>query len=291
MQTVASGGVWEGDFVARTRSGSRIDVHVVDAPVFGVTGEIEGIVGISSLALRSAHSAIVEIAELMEYQRVGVQAVERERQRIARELHDDLGQVLTALRTEVLWLRSRSDAIATESADRIASSVATALDSVRRIVDELHPRLLEQLGVCAAVEAMAEDFGSRLALDVEVVIDHAGLGWLHHEVEMAVFRVTQECLTNIERHATGVSHVMVEMVHEIPDVGTPGDFVLRVSNDGVPYNGARGFGIRSMMDRAASVGGRAAVISTPGGAMVEVRVPAVLAFTDRPTDTPSVVRE
>jgi PAS domain S-box-containing protein len=291
MSTVSAGAVWEGDFVATTRSGAHAEVHVVDAPIFGGDGGIEGVVGLSSLSRHAAQAAIVEMAELIEYHRVGVQAVERDRQRIARELHDELGQFLTALRTEVLWMHSKSDGELADAASRAEGSVSAALDSLRRVVDELHPRLLEQLGVCSAVESMADSFGVRLGLAAHVDIDHAALGWIQNDVEIAVFRVTQECLTNVERHAKGATSVTVEMTRvRDSEVGSD-EFVLRVVNDGVPYGGDRGYGIRGMMDRAAAVGGKVNVTSTATGTVVEMRVPSAIAFTDRPANVHSVAHE
>ena len=284
MNAVASGSLWEGDFVAPTRSGASIEVHVVDAPVFGADGSIEGVVGVSRPEPRSERAAVVEMAELRDLYRVGVRAVERDRQRIADELHDELGQYLTALRTEILWLHSRSEGEAAASAARADASVVAALTSLRRIVDELHPSLLEQLGVCAAVEAMVEAFGSRLGVDARMFVDHERLGWLEREVELAVFRIAQGSLTNVERHAKGFTRVAVEMVRETDVRSGSDDFVLRVTNDGVPYNGTRGYGIRSMMDRAAAVGGRASIVSTPTGAVVEMRVPSERAFTEQPVN-------
>ena len=195
-------------------------------------------------------------------------AQESERERIARGLHDEVGGTMTS----VLLLLKRVEAVVPP--DRRAElaeaqqSVRDALEEVRRISQELRPDILDHLGLVSALTSLATTFANRTGLAVERQFAR-DLPRLDPQVELAVYRVAQESLTNIARHADARS---VTLSLE------PGrhSVVLRVVDDGRGFNGARpaeGGGLRGMREHALLVGAALAVKPGPGGG-VEVRLEA-----------------
>ncbi|HEY7149430.1 MAG TPA: sensor histidine kinase [Gaiellaceae bacterium] len=196
-------------------------------------------------------------------------AQEAERVGIARDLHDEVGQVLTGV---LLQLNSIAETAPEHRADldEARSSVRRALDEVRRISSELRPEMLEHLGLVSALTELATTF-ARLA-GVRVERDLAtSLPKLAPEVELAVYRIAQESLTNIARHAQA-SQVTITL-----DSGHD-RVVLRVVDDGRGFGGdpVEHGGLRSMRERALLVGGALAIKNAPdGGVEIRLEVPAV----------------
>jgi two-component system, NarL family, sensor histidine kinase UhpB len=187
-------------------------------------------------------------------------AQEAERRRIASGLHDEVGQVLTGV---LLRLED----------DETKEAVRQALEEVRRIARELRPEMLEQLGLVSALTELSRKFADSSGIQVERRFA-TGLPPLSDDSELAVYRVAQESLTNIARHA-GASHV------EITLQPGPDSVVLRVIDDGrgIPtpdpfaLNGHGG--LRGMRERALLVGGALAVKrGSEGGVEVRLEVPA-----------------
>ncbi|MEJ2622103.1 MAG: histidine kinase [Candidatus Thiodiazotropha sp.] len=128
---------------------------------------------------------------------------ERERSRIAREIHDELGQTLTALKMGLHWIGKQLPPDNKTLADEINGMlrlVATTVNSVRRICSELRPSILDEFGLTAAIEWQAEEFTKRTDIPCTVNIK-ASEGVLEQDLSVAVFRIFQETLTNIMRHA------------------------------------------------------------------------------------------
>ena len=195
-------------------------------------------------------------------------AQEAERVGIARDLHDEVGQVLTGV---LLQLNSIAETAPEHRAelDEARQSVRRALDEVRRISSELRPEMLEHLGLVSALTELATTF-ARVG-DVRVDRDFASsLPKLAPEVELAVYRIAQESLTNIARHAEA-TRVTIRL-----DSGRD-SVVLHVADDGRGFRGApvEHGGLRSMRERALLVGGALAIKDTPGGGVeVRLEVPA-----------------
>ncbi|WP_375386927.1 sensor histidine kinase [uncultured Amnibacterium sp.] len=193
---------------------------------------------------------------------------ERERRRITRDLHDGLGARLGSL---VLGLQRARTAIdtapsrASEQLDELTEQVRDALEEVRRLVYELRPPALDELGLVGALEEQARRHG-----DVEVVAP-APLGSLPAAVEVAAYRIVVEAMTNAARHAPGARTTV-----RIDRDG--GEVVLRISDSGpgMPEGFRAGVGIRSMRERAAELDG-ALSISTQrdGGTLVHAQLPLV----------------
>lgn len=193
-------------------------------------------------------------------------AQETERRRLARELHDQVGQTLTALMLEVGRAAERAPSVRREL--REAQEAARALsDDVREIVRRLRPEALDDLGLTSALTVLGEQFSQRTGIDVRRRLS-AELPPLDSEAEVVLYRVAQESLTNVARHARASG---VELALLAAGAGVR----LEVSDDGHGLNGAPpGSGIRGMRERALLVGGRLAVEPSPtGGVTVRLDIP------------------
>jgi two-component system sensor histidine kinase UhpB len=202
--------------------------------------------------------------ERRESVRRALQAQEGERHRVAQELHDEVGQSLTAMLLQVERVaRSRGDD-GTEALEVLRDSVRASLDDVRRIAQRLRPELLDDLGLASALHALAERVTEQTGLPISTDIDR-DLPALSGEAEVVVYRVAQEALTNTLRHAEAERAMLA--VHAEGD-----GVVLRVRDDGEGINGARpGAGIAGMRERALLVGGKLSV-RTAGAGGTEVRL-------------------
>lgn len=202
---------------------------------------------------------------------------EEERRHISRDIHDDLGASLTALQLDMNWLRQRLSGNA-EICDKLDSMLdigQTAMSAVRRILDDLRPGVLDHLGLWAALESLLQDFQKRTALachfDCSEEIERSRLG---RDAEIALYRIVQEVLTNVSRHARARSvRLSARAEHR--------DLVLEVDDDGqgmhVPAR-PTSFGLLGMRERTLGLGGSLDIVSRPGaGTRVVLRLPGVLA--------------
>lgn len=185
-------------------------------------------------------------------------AQEDERQRIAAELHDEVGQSLTVV---LLGLKRAHDQAPPDVAAQLASVQETArasLEEVRRIAQRLRPGVLDDLGLLNSVSALASDLTTHSGIPVSRGFG-PGLPDLPRDKELVVYRVAQEALTNVARHAAA-RHVELGLTRR-------GDaLVLRVADDGRGIHGAAtGAGIQGMQERAALVGGSLEVRGRDGG--------------------------
>lgn len=182
-------------------------------------------------------------------------AQEAERRRIARELHDEIGQSLTVALLALRRVRDRAPAQLAEEMEQVQESVRASLDEVRQVARRLRPGVLEDLGLTSALTALATD----LAPTVEVTRAVApGLPSLSSEVELVLYRIAQESLTNVARHAqTTTAALSLRPEH--------GDLVLRVTDEGRGGVRESGAGIRGMRERALLIGAHLALVSPPGG--------------------------
>lgn len=194
-------------------------------------------------------------------------AQEAERRRVAQELHDEVGQSLTAV---LLQLKRASDLAPEDLREELSHAQETtreSLDEVRRIARRLRPGVLEDLGLVSALSALATEFATHTGLAVTRRFD-TGLPALGSEAELVLYRVAQESLTNVARHAEA-SRV------ELALRGTPDGVLLRIRDDGRGLGRSReGAGMRGMRERALLAGARLAIESRHGGgAEVRLTVP------------------
>lgn len=189
---------------------------------------------------------------------------EQERMRIALELHDELGQQLTGLKLELSWLGNRlkeGRAAPPEQVDAMRRHLDSAIATVRRISTELRPRVLDDLGFKDALAWQAGEFSKKTGLAVELDIDAATIV-SDNTLATALFRIVQEALTNVARHAEA-SRVTIRF--EVVDE----NLVLTIADDGrgIPVDGpaTRGIGLLSMRERAAVLGGHFEISNQDGG--------------------------
>jgi hypothetical protein len=219
-------------------------------------------------ALRSSGEQIQQLALAASTAR------EQEKARIARELHDELGQGLTALKIDVGWLRGHVGEPSAEVAAKLASMqglLDATVAAARRISADLRPLMLDDLGLTAAAEWMVQNFATRTGIKCDLALGKGELD-LPDPYATTVFRTLQECLTNAAKHAEA-THVDVSLYRE------DGDVLLEVSDDGRGFETqaqARpgSFGLIGLRERAYLVGGDLSIDSVPGrGTRVQLRVP------------------
>ena len=208
-----------------------------------------------------------------------MQLQDDERRRIARELHDSVGQMLAALTMNLSAARTDLERIA-KTALALADSenlVQEMSTEVRTISHLLHPPLLDEAGLLSALRWYVEGFAARSKIDVDLDLpDH--FGRLPRETETAIFRVVQECLTNIHRHSESpvarirIRHQDHQVLVEIADKGKgiPPEEREQMDSTGTP-----GVGIRGMRERLRQLGGTLEINSGSSGTVVVVRLPIV----------------
>jgi signal transduction histidine kinase len=193
-------------------------------------------------------------------------AREEEAARIAQELHDQLGQELTALKFEVEKLRRAGG-----ETFAIEEGIDTAIDTVRRISSELRPGVLDRLGLVAGLEWLLREFERHSGITTDVTSDR-NVEPVDAGVATALFRITQEALTNVARHAQAS---LVEV--RLRDRGAAVELRLRDDGQGFDSNAARdrpSLGILGIEERARRLGGMARIESQPGsGTTLVVEVP------------------
>jgi two-component system, NarL family, sensor histidine kinase UhpB len=194
-----------------------------------------------------------------------ISAQEDERRRVSRELHDDTAQVLFAQLLHVTALKSSDDPRIQEVAGRLEQSTVAALEGVRRLALELRPPALDDLGLAEALGELCQRF--REATGCSIKLDVRGMrGRLSAEVELVLYRVAQEALTNVAKHAkaTLVTVDLERTEHDVSlsvkDNGTGFDRSRFSPSDGVGL----GLGLFGMEERATLLGGTLRIWSTPG---------------------------
>ncbi len=197
-----------------------------------------------------------------------LKAQEQERQRIAQELHDEVGQSLTAVLLSLKQVIDLAPPDVTAELRLARETTRTSLEEVRRISQRLRPGVLADLGLLNALSSLASDHAAHTGVPVRRGFV-PGLPTLSAETELVVYRVTQEALTNIARHASART---VEL-----GLTRRGDFlVLRIADDGIGCRSAPvGAGIQGMAERAQMVGGEFDIRPRAGGGtevILEVRV-------------------
>ncbi|MEJ7762611.1 MAG: sensor histidine kinase [Thermomicrobiales bacterium] len=215
-------------------------------------------------------------AELRHLASQVIRAQEQERQRVARELHDDTAQVLFAQLLQLAALKRSPIEDVARTATDFEEMTVEALESVRRLALELRPPALDDLGLFAALEGLAQRFGDQLAIPVEVRV-RGPRTRLSAEVELVLYRIAQEAMINVAKHARASRAVI--------DIDRASDGLsLSVRDDGRGFDASEpsapgapglGLGIFGMNERAALVGGTLHIWQRSGGGTeVFVFIPA-----------------
>lgn len=242
-------------------------------------------------ALKESHERLKEVSSHI------MAAREHERIRIAREIHDDLGGNLTAIKIDLDWLgRNIGDGSGSISADNgallakirtVSQMVDRTMDSIKRISRDLRPGIMD-FGIAAAIEWEAGEFSKRLGIPCEVAGTQQDIE-LEQDMAISVFRIFQEALTNIAKHGRA-SHVWVRL-----DVGSSeGQLQLEVRDNGCGITPAdtsklNSFGIRGMIERAGLLDGKLTVSGMPGrGTSVHLSIPLRIAREDSVAVQPGI---
>ena len=262
----------EVPLLARTGSQTMLSWNI--SRVLGTHGDLIGLVAIGTAVV--PNTQIQEGLQLAQAQmrseaRLAQRAVEEERRRIARELHDEFGQALTGLKFDLAWFGTRltQSSAPTGRVDLLnkvqamSGSVDALLESVRATAAALRPAILDDLGLVPALECLVTTFqlrtGAQCTLDVAPELSSIALP---SETSTALFRIAQELLTNVMRHA-GASHVRMRLYQ--------GDdkMTLEVTDNGKGITCERmttpdSFGLQGMKERVSLLGGHFHIVGTPG---------------------------
>jgi signal transduction histidine kinase len=246
---------------------------------------------LQSFAISAATSVATAESVVAERQRQRLAAAENERQRWARELHDDTLQSLSAVRIGLSTARRSGPGELPGAVTRAVEQLEESIHNLRALITDLRPAALDELGVSAAIEALAERAGRHaIAVDVSVeLVDGGGdRARLADELEVAIYRIVQEALTNATRH--GAADRAVVEISEAADV-----IRVVVRDNGVgfdPLATSDGFGLVGMRERAALVDGRLEVSSQPsGGTTVTATLPVRRRATDQHGDVGAAAGE
>lgn len=203
------------------------------------------------------------------------QVREEERTSIAREIHDELGQALTGLKMDIAWMKDRlpADHDSREQCASIIHRVDGTLSAVRRIATDLRPSVLDELGIAAALEWLGQVFEARTGIDVVMELSIDG-GVIPDDLGSSAFRILQESLTNVARHARAAQvSIRLRQTDEL--------LTLEVSDDGIGIpaerlEGTTSLGIVGMRERALACGGQFSIHGMAGvGTSVLLKVPLV----------------
>ncbi|MFG1704381.1 histidine kinase [Nonomuraea sp. M3C6] len=193
-------------------------------------------------------------------------AQEGERQRIARELHDEIGQSLTVVLLGLKRVVDRAPADLQDELHGVQETVRASLDEVRQVARRLRPGVLEDLGLHSALSALSSDISQTSGVPVTRSVQH-DLPELGADVELVLYRIAQESLTNVARHAHATRA-------ELSLATEDGRLTLRVSDNGRGGALHEGAGIRGMRERALLIGANLTVDSPPGeGTRVRLVIP------------------
>jgi PAS domain S-box-containing protein len=242
----------------------------VKFPIYDESGKISGVCGILNdiTAVKKAQLQLRRLSgSIMANQ-------EKERSAIARELHDELGQVLTALRMDSVWMYERlkkTDSEASERALTMCGLIDKNIEDVRGMAFRLRPGVLDDLGLVDALEWYTADFERRT--EIACVFEHKDVPGLNEGISTAAYRIAQEALTNVVRHASA-GRVDVALKSK------NGLLTLAVIDDGRGFNvqdltaESEGLGVAGMRERATLVGGALEVHARPKkGTRVYFKVP------------------
>ena len=270
-------GHWEGDLIKTAQDGKRIVVASRWALQWGKRDQLPHVLVINcdiTQRKRGEESLLMQkeqlraLAERLQWVR------EEDRKRVARDLHDQIGQILTAIKMDMTWMTRHLPESEGGVLARLKESIQLINDgviSVRAICSGLRPGVLDDLGLAAAIEWQASEFAARNGVRCQVSVPPVDLH-LNGDRATAAFRIFQECLTNVIRHAQAKS-VSVSLYQEEENI------LLIVEDDGIGFqesdlsNSLGSLGLLGMKERAQFCGGNVHISSSPGnGTTVTVRI-------------------
>jgi two-component system NarL family sensor kinase len=256
--------------VAAARAGVEERVRRTFLYIGGITAGALVLVFASGLFVNIRERSLADAALKRLTQRI-VDTQEEERGRVARELHDGISQVLVSVRYALDLARRRlesGDARAAASLEKGSEGLSTAIQEVRRISRDLRPGSLDDLGLGPALKTLTEEFSERTGIkaELETVVFR---NRLDEDAKIALFRVAQEALTNIERHADA-TEIGVKLA------GHRNGATLRIQDNGKGFRrdeGQGGLGLRNMQERIEQLNGTFRILGSTDGTMIEAEVP------------------
>jgi PAS domain S-box-containing protein len=279
-------GHWEGDLIMTAEDGRCVVVAGRWALQWGKRDQAPRVLVINSDITerkRGEESLVLQREQLRALAERLQRVREEDRKKVARDLHDQIGQILTAIKMDMTWMSRHLPESEGEVLARLSESIKLINDgvkSVRTICSGLRPGVLDDLGLAAAIEWQASEFSSRNGVHCLVSVPPVDLH-LDGDRATATFRIFQECLTNVIRHAQAKS-VRVALCQEEESI------LLVVEDDGIGFcesgfsNSLGSLGLLGMKERAQFCGGDVHVSSSPGnGTTVTVRVPVDIPRAER----------
>lgn len=273
---LSRGYVVDHNAVLAKEDGTQIQVLITSTVIhsdYNLNG-IQGIIRDDSERINALNELIKSQDEFRSLSEYLVTVRETERTNIAREIHDVLGQSLTALKMDLFWLMKRIGREQKELHDKTNSMselINSIIETVRRISSDLRPGILDDLGLSPAIEWQAEEFSKRTGIECDVDCMVNGLN-LDEKISVALFRIFQESLTNIMRHAQATKVNIIVRYEN-------GQIELKVEDNGIGINkdaikNSRSFGLIGIRERAFSCGGEAVISpNSDSGTTVQVKVP------------------
>jgi len=279
--------------VRKRKDGTLLDVSVTISPVKDAQGRVIGASKVArDITERKRLALLLHEAELSGRL---LQLQDEERRRIARELHDGAGQLLVALGMNISAISREESRLSPGVARKVEESrslIDQAVSEIRTISHLLHPPLLDEVGLISALKEYVHGFGERSNIRVSLEFP-SDLERLPRDVELSIFRIVQECLTNVHRHS-GSATATVHLSRG------PGEIQLQVSDQGQGINReiqdkfltgkSSGVGLRGMRERIRQLGGGIQIQSSGNGTSVIVVLPILakeIAGDERKTRTAS----
>jgi two-component system sensor histidine kinase UhpB len=258
---------YDVEFRVRTKSGELRWVQSRGQALWNKAGEAHRMVGwiVDITERKQDEEALRRSREELRRLSAHIQQIrEEEKARIARELHDDLGQQLTALKMAVSMSARDAGGRQGPSAQTVQATCAMIdelVDSVRRIAADLHPAILDDLGLIPAIDALIDEFMTRYGIQVVRHIEDDTIQF-NRSCRIELFRIIQEALTNVARHSNA-SEVVLDLLRADPHC------VVRIADNGkgIAYDvrqGRHSFGLLGMRERAALLGGELRIQTAPG---------------------------
>jgi len=240
------------------------------------SGEVRGVVIARDITSRKKEEDELQQSrtQLQRFSEHLESTLDEERKRISREIHDELGQLLTIMRFDLSWLKSNGGSKNDDFAGRLetmGTCLTQAIASVKRISKELRPPQLDELGIVGAIQLDVSQVESKVGLTTHLVIDPPEF-YLNKQLSMTLYRVFNEILTNVVRHA-GAKNVAISLVKTSQDV------VIEVEDDGRgirkdELKGTMSLGLIGMRERVRQWGGHLAITGREGkGTSVTAQFP------------------